>query len=448
MNHVELLKIKNYLKNYTTTDLNMLLKLKNLLKNPLQMTKKKTTTQTIKSVAKKVGFTKFDVFNIGVPEKIRENVDLKNVRTPFIPFGDDNLFPQFLAEIKRQSPTHRAILGQKKILSIGKQFHSENDNVQNFIDDVNQGESMREVYGRLMDDYYSFGNGFLQIVKYDGGINMFHIDATKCRISKNQEHVYIHPNWEKYGTSKEDTMIVPIYPKFEKNTTIIHFKDYEPTFNYYGLPDFVASLEWLKIDWELQSYNHSKFKNNFTPSAIVEINGDMGEEEAEQLVKDAQNRWTGKGNNSKILFLVKNGDTAPANVTILSDTADGSFMELQKLTSQNIITSHRWQPAMSGIVSAGKLSSTGNEIRVAWEMVMGTVIKDVEELLFNKIKQVIGEITSLDIDDFQIIYEPPVSYVSDIVPNKILTINEQREMLGFESNENGDRMLSVTEKIE
>lgn len=412
------------------------------------MTKKRTTTQTIKKVANKIGFTKFDVFNVGVPAKVRENVDIKTLRTPFIPFGDDNLFPQFLAEIKRQSPTHRAILGQKKILSIGRQFHSENENVQNFIDDVNQGESMREVYGRLMDDYYSFGNGFLQIVKYDGGINMFHIDATKCRISKNQEHVYIHPNWEKYGTSKDDTIIVPIYPKFEKNTAIIHFKDYEPTFNYYGLPDFVASLEWLKIDWELQSYNHSKFKNNFTPSAIVEINGDMGEEEAEKLVKDAQQKWTGSDNNSKILFLVKNGDTAPANVTILSDTSDGSFMELQRLTSQNIITSHRWQPAMSGIVSAGKLSSTGNEIRVAWEMVMGTVIKDVEELLFNKIKQVIEETTPLDIDDFQILYEPPVSYVSDIVPNQVLTINEQREMLGFESTENGDRMLSTNEKIE
>jgi capsid portal protein len=413
------------------------------------MTKKRTTKQTIKKVAKNIGFTKFDVFNMGVPEKIRENVDLRNVRTPFIPFGDDNLFPQFLAEIKRQSPTHRAILGQKKILSIGKQFHSENDNVQRFIDDVNQGESMREVYGRLMDDYYSFGNAFLQIVKYDGGINLYHIDATKCRISKNQKHVYIHPNWEKYGISKEDTVIVPIYPKFEKNTAIIHFKDYEPTFNYYGLPDFVGALEgWLQIDWELQNYNHSKFKNNFTPSAIVEINGDMGEEEAEQLVKDAQTRWTGKGNNSKILFLVKNGDTSPANVTVLSDTADGSFMDLQKLTSQNIITAHRWQPAMSGIVSSGKLSSTGNEIRVAWEMVMGTVIKDVEELLFNKIKQVIKETTTLDIDDFQIIYEPPVSYVSDIVPNQILTINEQREMLGFEATEFGDRMLGKNEKTE
>ena len=36
------------------------------------------------------------------------------------------------------------------------------------------------------------------------------------------------------------------------------------------------------------------------PSAIVEINGDMGEEEAEALVKDAQARWTGKNNNSKM----------------------------------------------------------------------------------------------------------------------------------------------------
>ena len=412
------------------------------------MARKKTTTQTIKSVGKKLGFTKFDIFNIGVPEKIRENVDLKSIRTPFIPFGDDNLFPQFLAEIKRQSPTHRAILGQKKILSIGKQFASEDPLVQKFINDVNTGESMREVYGRLMDDYYSFGNAFLQIVQHEAGVNLYHIDATKCRISKNQQHVYIHPNWAKYNSSKEDTVIVPVYPNFERKTAIIHFKDYEPTFNYYGLPDFVASLEWLAIDWELQSYNHSKFKNNFTPSAIVEINGDMGEEEAEQLVKDAQKRWTGKGNNSKILFLVKNGDTSPANVTVLSDNSDGSFMELQRLTSQNIITSHRWQPAMSGIVSAGKMNSTGSEIRIAWEMVMGTIIKDVEELLFNKITQVLKEQTNLAIDDFQIVYEPPVSYISDIVPNQVLTINEQRELLGFEATEYGDRMLGKNEKTE
>ena len=411
------------------------------------MSKKKTTKQTINAAANKIGFTKFEVFNVGVNDKVRENVNLKSIKTPFIPFGEDNLFPQFLAEIARQSPTPRSILGQKKILSIGKEFHSENPNVESFIEDVNTGESMREVYGRIIDDYYSFGNSYMQIVKHKSGINLFHIDATKCRISKDQKHIYIHPNWAKYGTTKEDTVVIPVYPNFEKNTSIIQFKDYEPTFNYYGLPDFVAAMSWLAIDWELQTYNESKFKNNFTPSAIVEINGDMGEEEAEKLVKEAQQKWTGKGNNSKILFLVKNGDTSPANVTLLNDGSEGSFMELQKLTSQNIITAHRWQPAMSGIVSSGKLSSTGNEIRVAWEMVMGTIIKDTEGLIFGKIKKIIKDNTSLDINDFEIIYEPPVSFLSDIVPAAVLTINEQRLVLGFEATEFGDVMLSTKKEI-
>ena len=173
----------------------------------------------------------------------------------------------------------------------------------------------------------------------------------------------------------------------------------------------------------------------------------MGEEEAEKLVKDAQAKWTGKGNNSKILFLVKNGDTSPANVTLIKDGSDGSFMELQSLTSQNIITAHRWQPAMSGIVSSGKLSSTGNEIRVAWEMVMGTIIKDVESLIFGKIQRIIKENTTLDIDDLEIVYEPPVSFLSDIVPSQVLTINEQRLVLGFEAMEFGDTMLSTKKEI-
>ena len=403
----------------------------------------KNKAQAIKKAAKKANFTKFEILNVGVPDKIREAVDLKTIRTPFIPFGEDNLFPQFLAEVKRQSPTHRAILGQKKILSMGKEFVSENEVVKKFLADVNQGDSMREVYGRIIDDYYSFGNAYMQIVRHEGGINLFHIDATKCRVSKDQEQIYIHPDWAKYGTTKKDEVIVPIYPNFENNTSIVQFKDYEPTFNYYGLPDFVAGIEWCAIDHELQNYNHTKFKNNFTPSAIVEINGDMGEEEAEKLVKDAQARWTGKNNNSKILFLVKNGDTSPANITLLTDDKDGSFMDLQRLTSQNIITAHRWQPAMSGIVSSGKLSSTGNEIRVAWEMVMGTIIKDVEQLIFGKIQKIIGELTTMHIDDFEIVYEPPVSFLSDIVPSQVLTINEQRLVLGFEATEGGDSMLQT-----
>lgn len=402
------------------------------------MSKKKHLDQTINRITKAAGFAKFDVINLSVPDKIEEMSGSASLSTPYIPFGANNLFPQYLAEVSRLSPTHRSILGQKKILSVGKEFQSQSEPLMSFIDDVNNGESLRDVYGKMMFDYYCFGNAYLEVVKHKGGINLYHIDATKCRLSKDMKHVYVHGDWSNYSASKKDQVILPMYPDFEENVSVIHFKDYEPTFSYYGMPDFIASLSWLAIDNLLQKYNKTKFDNNFMPSAIVEINGDMGEEEAEALVKDAQARWTGKNNNSKILFLVKNGETKPANITMLSDTSDGSFMELQRLTSQNIITAHRWQPAMSGIVSGGKLSNTGNEIRIAWEMVMGTIIKDVEGLILKKIRHVISDQTNLNTDDLEIIYEPPISYLSDINPSDVLTLNEQRAMLGFDPVDSGD----------
>ena len=410
------------------------------------MSKKKKLDQTINRIVKNSGFTKFEVINLSVPEKIEEMSGTSSSATPYIPFGANNLFPNYLAEVSRLSPTHRSILGQKKILSVGKEFQSQNEPLMSFIDDVNNGESLRDIYGKMMFDYYCFGNAYLEIVKHKNGINLYHIDATKVRLAKDMKHVYVHGDWANYNSTRKDQLILPIYPEFEENVSVIHFKDYEPTFSYYGMPDFIASLSWLAIDNLLQKYNKTKFDNNFMPSAIVEINGDMGEEEAEALVKDAQARWTGKNNNSKILFLVKNGETKPANITMLSDNSDGSFMELQKLTSQNIITAHRWQPAMSGIVSGGNLSNTGNEIRIAWEMVMGTIIKDVEGLILKKIRHVISDQTNLNTDDLEIIYEPPISYLSDIQPASVLTLNEQRVMLGFDPIENGDVFLSINKE--
>ena len=405
--------------------------------------KKSTTKTKLNKAGEKLGFTKFDVINLTVPQSIEEVTNSQGINTPYIPFGANNLFPDYLAEVTRKSPTHRAILGQKKILSVGKEFQAENEALMSYVDRVNPNESLRDVYAKIMADYYTFGNAYLELVQYDGGVNMYHIDATFCRISKDKKQVYVHPDWANYNSQKKETVIIDMYPNFSQKRSVIQFKDYEPTFSYYGLPDFISSLKWLNIDHLIQSYNNTKFEQNFMPSAIVEINGDMGQEEAEELVKEAQKKWTGEGNNSKILFLVKNGDTNPANITMLKDTADGSFMDLQRLTSQNIITAHRWQPAMSGIISSGKLNSSGTEIRVAWEMVMGTIIKDVENLILRKIREVIEKFLPFSADDLEIVYEPPISYLADIEASSILTLNEQRVMLGFDPlDEGGDILLT------
>jgi len=379
---------------------------------------------------------------------------LSKVRTKFIPFGTNNLFPQYLADLKRQSSTHRSVLAQKTIFTSGAKFVTDNKKLKEYIRNVNaDGENLRDVYKKLADDYYTFGNAYLEGVLYEGGVNLYHIDATTVRMAKSKKEIYIHPDWSKYPSQRDKMQVIPIYPNVKGSRFSVHFKDYEPMFNYYGLPDYVAALEHIAVDYEIGKWNHTKFKNGFQPSAIVEISGDMGEEEAQEMVLEAQKKFVGDGKNGKILFIVKNGDTSPANVQIIKDDQEGSWLDLQRVTDQNIITANRWQPSLSGIVSSGKMNNTGSEIRIAYDLVMTTVIKDTSDLLLNGIRNILFNELGYEPHELIIHYEPPISYVTDIDIKQVLTINEQRKLLDedFPLLDDGDmfiadREIIVTEK--
>ena len=409
---------------------------------------KKSQVKTLKT--QKSNTFEFGVFDLAVPQSIEEPQDLSKIRTKFIPFGNDNLFPQYLARLKRQSSTHRSVLAQKTIFTSGAKFVTNNEDLRDYIHNVNaDGESLRQVFKKLADDYYSFGNAYLEGVLYDGGMNLYHVDATTVRMSKNKKEAYVHPDWAKYNTMKDKLSIIPLYPEVRENRFIIQFMDYEPTFQFYGLPDYVAALEHIAVDYEIGKWNHTKFKNGFQPSAIVEISGDMGEEEAQKLVREAQKKFVGDGNNGKIMFIVKNGDTSQANVQIIKDDQEGSWIDLQRITDQNIVTAHRWQPSLSGLVSSGKMNNTGSEIRIAYDLAMTTVIKDTSDLLLNGIKTLLFDELGFLPEDLIIHYEPPISFATQIDPSKILTINEQRRMLDEDLPmlEEGDMFLTDREQI-
>ena len=411
--------------------------------------KRKSQVRNLQSQKKSNTF-EFGVFNLAIPEHIEEPQDLSKVRTDYIPFGTNNLFPQYLAELKRKSSTHRSVLAQKAVFTSGAKFVTNNETVKKYIKDVNaDGETLRDVFKKLADDYYTFGNSYLEGVLYQGGLNLYHLDATTVRMSKDKDEVYVHPDWRRYNSQKEKTQVIPLYPSTKGSRFVLQFKDYEPTFQFYGLPDYIAALEHVAVDYEIGKWNHTKFKNGFQPSAIVEINGDMGEEEAKKLVREAQKKFVGDGNNGKIMFIVKNGDTSSANVQIIKDDQEGSWIDLQRITDQNIVTAHRWQPSLSGLVSSGKMNNTGSEIRIAYDLAMTTVIKDTSDLLLTGIKKLLFAELGFLPEDLLIQYEPPISFATQIDPKEVLTINEQRKMLDEDLPmlEEGDMFITDREQI-
>ena len=76
-----------------------------------------------------------------VPEEVKR---LDRVKSSWIPFGDDNLFPQHLSELSRAAATHRAILNTKTTFTMGEGFHSLDENLDEYLKDVNaDGESLQ-----------------------------------------------------------------------------------------------------------------------------------------------------------------------------------------------------------------------------------------------------------------------------------------------------------------
>tara|TARA_R110000824_G_scaffold36113_3_gene112527 strand:- start:153 stop:1487 length:1335 start_codon:yes stop_codon:yes gene_type:complete len=425
-------------------------KRKSQLKSQTKKTSQSSKVSETTGVSTKKDVYEFGVFNLAVPPNIREKQDISKLITDFVPFGDDNLMPQYLSELKRQSSTHRSVLAQKTIFTSGARFVTNNDNLKEYIKDVNaDGESLRDVFKKLSEDFYTFGNSYLEGVLYDGGVNLYHIDATTVRMNKDKKSVMVHPDWANYRNMKDEMVHIPIYPNTSESRFVLHFSDYEPTFQYYGLPDYVAALEHIAVDYEIGKWNHTKFKNGFQPSAIIEISGDMGAEEAKKMVSEFQSKLTGEGKNGKLMFIVKNGDTSPANVQIIKDDQEGSWIDLQRITDQNIVTAHRWQPSLSGLVSSGKMNNTGSEIRISYDLAMTTVIKDTSDRLLDGIKKVLWKEMGIESHELSIHFEPPISFAASIDVTKVLTINEQRRLLdeSLGDLDDGDVFISVREQI-
>jgi len=344
-------------------------------------------------------------------------------------------------------------LNTKTTFTIGEGFSSLDEKLSEYIDDVNaNGESMNDVMRKVVSDYWTHGNAYIEIVLGAGYINLYHQDATTARVHKDKKKILFHPDWANVRTSEEKIKSIDTYPHFQKEgqiqRAIIHFSDYESTYYFYGLPDYVAALDHIKIANQIGKYNLTRFKNGFMPSAIIELGADMSEDEAQQFIDEAREKLTGENNNSKMLFIAKNGEEAASNVQIINDTSDGSFMELQTITNDNIISAHRWNPGLSGIQVAGSLGNN-QQILTIYDIVMSTVIREPQQMVLRELKKVLKREGGYKVSDLHIINKPPVTMLGAINPTEYISLQEGRKIFHLPelTDEEMEQLLQEKNKV-
>lgn len=362
----------------------------------------------------------------------------------------DNIFPNDLAKRARRSATHGAVLRSKIIYATGQGFeYFINDEPTELEDDWTNdvdGErtSLHELYQQIQHNYISIGNAYIEVQRSGDSWFLFPHDATKIRLGKDRKKAYISAFWREIQLG-EATTLAPVKEielwngkvDTKQKRFLIHLKQTANEYDYYGVPEYVGVLQWADIEYRIPNYNLTRFDNGFFPSALITLKGNPPQGmTAQKFVEKVKDNFTGEGNNDKMFVQLVSDESQTADIFEFSGVKEGEFKELQELATSKIINGHRWFPELAGIQTAGKLSGA-KEIRNQYEIALNSLIKPEFQnpvlKCFNTLLKMIGKQYTVEV-----INVAPVGLAEMIDPTKVLSINEQRALLGYEEQEDGN----------
>ena len=128
-------------------------------------------------------------------------------------------------------------------------------------------------------------------------------------MARDSRHVLLHHDWSAFRTSEARRL--PLYPLFEEQPdgtlrTMVHYKDYEPAFEHYGVPPYIAGLNVSAIAYKTDRWNISRLDNSFQLSGVMLLDSSAASEaDAERIVRLAERRFA--GNPGQVMFVIREG---------------------------------------------------------------------------------------------------------------------------------------------
>ena len=347
-------------------------------------------------------------------------VDTDNVTSflgkDYIPFGEDNLFPQQIAHISREVALHRALLNSKAFYIAGKEFISNSPALSKLLLTVNNNdETLKDVFYKLIYDELNIGNSWFEIVtdSRKSFVQLYHVDGLTARLSK-EGNVILHPDWSTYtGKNDKKQKVVALYPKFTKDgkyyRSIYHLKQYESQFYYYGIPSYFAGMRSIIIAGLTNIWNQTRLENQFNAAGLLIIPGVNTQEEAADLEAMFQN-FTGYAKAAKLLKYYL-ADKAPGETREMAQylefkkNEEGNWLQLHQQSQSELITIHNWFKSLCSFVENTGFDTSRiiNEYNIA----LNTVIKVYQHkyiIVFKKIIATFG----YDVSELSIINESPI----------------------------------------
>ena len=346
-------------------------------------------------------------------------VNGRNQTNGYIPFGQDNLYPELLNQIFYSSPLHGSIVGYKVNAAVGGGFNIVADrltpqdklelytlerklNIKKAVPSVTQQLILHNrVYFKLCFD------DKMKLTK------IVNLSPEKLRINLDRKRYYICDDWSSRIGVQEIRRYTPTS------------RDYEQLFVYevecigqdfYPLPQYTSALNFAFLSGELSYFAKSNIQNSIFPSFAMMFPKRPQSEEEKNMIRNTIDRLKGSANAGKaIAFFANSQDQLPKIESLPVNGNDGLFQEASQLNTEQICFSHTIDPILMGIRTTGSLGN-GSDIKQAYIIFEKNVVMPLREMvsdIFNELLFIAKIDADFTINNYQIINEAIVELEGD-----------------------------------
>lgn len=223
---------------------------------------------------------------------------------------------------------------------------------------------------------------------------------------------------------------------------IMHLKTFNPLDDWYGLPPLSAAARSTDQSNEAKAWNVAMLQNSARPSGVLSTPDNLGVDQFDRLKSELEEKYQGQSNAGKPMLL--EGGLEWKQISI--NPKDLEWVEGQKISAREIAMVFGVPSEMLGD-SSNKTYSNYKEARQAFYMETVLPLMDwLRDEFNNWLTPLFGDNLYLDydIDEIEAIQEDR-SLVwkrsADAVKSGLLTINEARESMGYETHPDGDILL-------
>jgi hypothetical protein len=296
-----------------------------------------------------------------------------NRTEPWVNYGVDNLYPEFLKDLYNTSPTHNAIVKTKAQIVVGEGFkyndtnYDEKDKI-NILKVLNQID--RDIYEYSLD-FQIYGAMALELIwslDFTKVVEINRIDPAKLRSGKYEEgevtEWYYKRDWR--DRREEAVCIYPLDKSDKQNhRQLLYIGSQMVSNEYYYEPSYIGAIDWITLESQCGVYYRGLIENGFSPTIVAKFYRKPATQEERDIVMGGlKKNYTGvKGN--KILGIFSDGkELAPDINPIEVSNMDKQFTVISDQITQKIITGERATPELCGIAIPGQLGNGDFDTKV------------------------------------------------------------------------------------